>query len=146
MSSCLQDESWMSVQIPLQFSDIIKGIIASPNKNNTSTLTPSHNLSLTILNSSNPNNISHNNLSKISATDYSEPCSINFKILKNNILVDGQRYRLTMSFLLLCEFFEEYVTVCRTFMGLFRDETKQSKKLVNEVYDSLFRLADAWVQ
>ena len=41
-----------------------------------------------------------------------------YKILKNNILLEGQRYKLTISFLLLCEFIEEWIRVGRLFEGI----------------------------
>lgn len=37
-----------------------------------------------------------------------------FRVLKSNVMVDGVRFKISISFLLLCEFIEEYVKMTRS--------------------------------
>ena len=46
--------------------------------------------------------------------DMSKKVPSKFRIIKNNILVDGSRYKVSVSFLLLCEFIDEYIKMAKS--------------------------------
>ena len=75
----------------------------------------SQNISITILNDSAEIKGLNKSLNKSlnSSTDKIEKPIIKFKLLKNTILVDGNRYKVSLSFLLLCEFIEEYIKMAK---------------------------------
>lgn len=54
-----------------------------------------------------------------------------FRVLKNNILMEGNRYKITISFIFLVEELEEYVKIGRSL--------KSSQKYV---YERMFDLID----
>lgn len=50
---------------------------------------------------------------------------IKFKLLKNNILVGGIRYKVNLSLIILCETLAEYVKMNRTLSGVLPRQSVQ---------------------
>lgn len=104
------------------------------------------NASITILDSSstksNTSRDSCKDLSKGDIRDESK-ARIKFKLLKNNILVGGVRYKVNLSLIILCETIAEYVKMNRVLAGIlpreFVVETGHNK-ITRHIYDKIFDL------
>lgn len=72
-------------------------------------------------------------MNKSISQDYSAVVkkSTKFRVLKSNVMVDGIRYKISVSFLLLCEFIYEYVKMALSLT--------QSRKLI---YERMLNLID----
>ena len=97
MVNTLQEDTWQSTEIPTEFSDILHGIF-NPEGN-------ALNSSVTILDSSTSSSKGVLNTSRDRENSRQEEGVVRTKIklLKNNILIGGIRYKVNLSFLILCE-------------------------------------------
>lgn len=107
------DESWQAIEIPSEFVDVLNNICQWHQE---AVATGGE---VTILNDS----TEMRSLNRSASQDYSLlKRASKFRVLKSNVMVDGVRYKISISFLLLCEFIEEYVKMnralpqCRKFM------------------------------
>lgn len=66
------------------------------------------------------------------------------KLLKNNIQVGGIRYKVNLSFLILCEWLSEYTKVGRILSHIFDKDTSpcHHKQVQSIVYEKLFGLVE----
>lgn len=111
----LQDDTWQSTEIPPEFSDILNNILNPEG-------TPL-NASITILDSStssHKHNSSRDSSREMSREEAKEEgrVRIKFKLLKNSILVGGVRFKVNLSFLVLCETMGEYIRMIRILGGI----------------------------
>lgn len=75
------------------------------------------NISITILNDSGDFNTSTNkslSMSLSHSQEMKKKVQSKFKIIKNNVLVDGCRLKISASFLLLCECIDEYIKMAKS--------------------------------
>ena len=65
-------------------------------------------------------------INKSMSQDYSAATKkqTKFRVLKSNVIIDGVRYKISVSLLLLCEFIDEYVKMARNL--------PQNRKMVYE--------------
>lgn len=71
---------------------------------------------------------------------------IKFKLLKNNILVGGIRYKVNLSLIILCETLAEYVKMNRTLSGVLPRQSVQqqgynyiTKYIYEKMYDMIYK-------
>jgi hypothetical protein len=64
------------------------------------------------------------------------------KLLKNSIQIGGVRYKVNLSFVILCEWMAEYVKAGRILSHIFDRSNSNNvrKRVLSVVYDKLFDL------
>lgn len=116
----LEEDTWQSTEIPAEFSEILQGIF-NPDGN-------ALNASVTILDSSTSSaknllNSSKDSINKSRDKDSSRqedvPAKTKIKLLKNNMLIGGVRYKVNLSFLVLCEWLGEYMKMARVLGNVY---------------------------
>lgn len=132
----LLEDTWQSTEIPPEFSDILQSIF-NPDGN-------ALNSSVTILDSSTSSakGILNSSRDKDSSRQEDTVAKIKIKLLKNNMLVGGVRYKVNLSFLVLCEWLGEYMKMARVLGNVFdRDSSSNAhQKLMGVIYEKLFDL------
>jgi len=71
---------------------------------------------------------------------------VKFKLLKNNILVGGVRYKVNLSLIILCETLAEYVKMNRVLSGVLPRQSVQeqgynyiTKYIYEKMYDMIYK-------
>lgn len=107
------------------------------------------NASITILDSSsgkvNASRDSNKDVSKGEIKDESK-VRIKFKLLKNNILVGGVRYKVNLSLIILCETIAEYIKMNRVLSTILSKQfvaevgyNKITKHIYDKIYDLVYK-------
>ena len=70
---------------------------------------------------------------------------IKFKLLKNSILVGGVRFKVNLSFLVLCETLSEYIKMSRVLGGILPREAVEAaghNRITRHIYSKLLELVE----